>query len=159
MLNKLEVNMITTMQKIKHLNFIKYFSLPFNTNYFIIMVIILRFFKVITNNNLKKLLIGILTVFIIKNIYKRPRPYRTHKKIKSNKKHKYDIHSFPSGHSFISFIFIKILTEIYPNKLLTLLPFLVGLSRIKLGVHYPSDVMGGFILGFIYNIFYDNLLN
>lgn len=67
--------------------------------------------------------------------------------------------SFPSGHSMVSFAFYGILLYlIYINlprspvrfvlMLLTVcLIFLVGVSRIYLGVHYPSDVIAGFAAG------------
>ncbi|WP_191566151.1 phosphatase PAP2 family protein [Metabacillus idriensis] len=70
-----------------------------------------------------------------------------------------DGYSFPSGHSMVSFSFIGILAyllTIMVNhnalKLLIMVSFLIivfliGLSRIYLGVHYPSDVIAGFAAG------------
>lgn len=65
--------------------------------------------------------------------------------------------SFPSGHSMQAFAFYAGLTFLFwrhmPNKyarasigvLGALLTVCIGLSRIYLGVHYPSDVVGGFL--------------
>ena len=69
-------------------------------------------------------------------------------------------YSFPSGHAFGSFCFYGILawlivTELemrFSTKIIIvaftlLLIFSIGLSRIYLGVHYPSDVLAGFAAG------------
>lgn len=68
-------------------------------------------------------------------------------------------YSFPSGHSMGSMIcyggilFLlskKINHKIYRNSLFfigALLIFVVGLSRIYIGVHFPTDVIGGFSVG------------
>ncbi len=68
-------------------------------------------------------------------------------------------YSFPSGHSFTNFVFYGLLIFLIRQKLknktiantvtvlLSLLIFLIGFSRIYLGVHYPTDVLGGWALG------------
>lgn len=68
-------------------------------------------------------------------------------------------HSFPSGHSMTSLVFYgmiiflcqkniknKTITNIV-TVLLVILIFLIGFSRIYLGVHYPTDVLGGWAIG------------
>lgn len=68
-------------------------------------------------------------------------------------------YSFPSGHSMVSFICYGMLwmflflffRAVWPKVMLTLLAvaliLLIGISRIYLGVHYPSDVLAGFAAG------------
>lgn len=79
--------------------------------------------------------------------------------------------SFPSGHSMTSFVFYGIICYfIYNSKislnnkiviisLLGLLVILIGMSRIYLGVHYFSDVIGGFLWGFVVLLLGINYLN
>jgi undecaprenyl-diphosphatase len=67
--------------------------------------------------------------------------------------------SFPSGHAMQSaIIYLTLgavlmritesrLTKIYCCTVAMLLTFLVGLSRVWLGVHYPTDVLAGWIVG------------
>lgn len=70
-------------------------------------------------------------------------------------------YSFPSGHSMVSMSFYGFLIYLccknYKTKwkflialLLAILIALIGLSRIYLGVHYASDVIGGFSLGILW---------
>lgn len=58
-------------------------------------------------------------------------------------------YSFPSSHATNIGGSMTLLALAYPPWawLCALSAFLVGLSRIYLGVHYPSDVMGGWLLG------------
>lgn len=71
-------------------------------------------------------------------------------------------YSFPSGHALSSFCFYGILAALITarmekrsHKILVwtaaaVLVLLIGLSRIYLGVHYPSDVLAGYAVGLIW---------
>ncbi len=60
-----------------------------------------------------------------------------------------DAFSFPSGHTTTAFTIAIILGHFSPLlwPLALLLATLVGLSRIALGAHFPSDVVAGMLLG------------
>lgn len=70
--------------------------------------------------------------------------------------------SYPSGHSMVSmsmyltFAYLICRLENYRDKkglIYTIAVFaiiLMGLSRMYLGVHWPTDIIGGFIMGYLY---------
>ncbi len=110
--------------------------------------------------------VAIVTVLnqLIKRILQRPRPteYRIIEETG---------YSFPSGHSMVSMAFygyfIYLIYKYVKNKyvkwisiiLLSLLICLIGISRIYLGVHYTSDVLGGFLISISYLIIYISAAN
>lgn len=61
-----------------------------------------------------------------------------------------DQFSFPSGHTMHAVSFSVVLAAPFPELALMLYPFalLVALSRMILGLHYPSDVMAGALIGY-----------
>ena len=101
--------------------------------------------------------------FIVKNIIQRTRPLEEFRLIKESG------FSFPSGHSITSMVFYGFLIYLINNSiknkkmkyiltiLLSLLIGLIGLSRVYLGVHYITDVLGGFLLGLIFLKIYINI--
>lgn len=94
---------------------------------------------------------------ILKLIFSRPRPFEWMLIEESG-------YSFPSGHAMVSMGFYGMLifliwqTNIQKTKkkiwttILTILIILIGISRIYLGVHYASDIIGGFVLTLSYLI-------
>ncbi|MBX2838424.1 MAG: phosphatase PAP2 family protein [Gammaproteobacteria bacterium] len=60
-----------------------------------------------------------------------------------------DQFSFPSGHTSAAFLLVTILALFSPALLWVALPwaFCVGASRVLLGVHFPSDILAGIVLG------------
>lgn len=60
-----------------------------------------------------------------------------------------DYYSFPSGHTLHAFSFSTIAIYSHPELAIILLPvmLLVALSRVILGLHYPSDVLVGAAIG------------
>lgn len=101
---------------------------------------------------------------IIKHILQRPRP--TEFRIIEETGY-----SFPSGHSMVSMAFygylIYLIYKYIKNKyvkwisivLLSILICSIGISRIYLGVHYTSDVLGGFLLSMSYLVVFISTVN
>lgn len=60
-----------------------------------------------------------------------------------------DRYSFPSGHTLHAVLFTTIAVAYAPGLVFVLLPFtlLIAASRVVLGLHYPSDVIVGALLG------------
>lgn len=62
--------------------------------------------------------------------------------------------SFPSGHTSSAFTFAMAITMVLRKKSVSIpafiFAFLMGLSRIYVGVHYPTDVIVGAVVGIIY---------
>jgi len=93
---------------------------------------------------------------VMKHAFNRPRP--------SVVPHLREVFSssFPSGHAMESaIVYLTLgailmraaesrLTKIYIFATAVLLTALVGISRVFLGVHYPTDVIGGWIIGFMW---------
>lgn len=103
---------------------------------------------------------GTLLNLLLKSVFDRPRPelfeWRTPHAAHS---------SFPSGHSMTAMtvyaILAYLIVRLEPSRRLrrltlgifTLVVLLVGLSRLYLGVHYPSDVLAGYFIGFCWATF------
>ncbi len=87
--------------------------------------------------------------YAIKYSVNRTRPFNTYPDIV--KKTEGGGPSFPSGHTSGAFATATILSLEYPKWYVIAPSFLwagtVGYSRMVLGVHYPSDVLGGAIVG------------
>ena len=88
---------------------------------------------------------------LLKYTVRRKRPptiYANHMKIKTS--------SFPSSHSYASFValgylaYLCLMAGLWVVAIpLVLLAAVIGISRVHLGAHYPSDVIGGWLLGVI----------
>jgi undecaprenyl-diphosphatase len=93
-------------------------------------------------------LTGTLVYKWIKGKTLRPRPYEVHQDIWLTGR-PLDRFSFPSGHTLHAVAFTVTGLYFYPELTLLLLPFtaLVAMSRVVLGLHYPSDVLAGASIG------------
>lgn len=98
---------------------------------------------------------GVFLNIALKYLFQRPRPDFLPLANESS-------YSLPSGHSMNSFVFYTCISFFIFRKLKNkslkifligtsiLLIFFVGISRIYLGVHYPSDVLAGFLTGLLW---------
>lgn len=151
------------------------FTIPiakFITNFggaIILIVVTIALFISIKNKKIRLSIFSNLVIItilnqLLKRILQRPRPteYRIIEETG---------YSFPSGHSMISMAFygylIYLIYKYVKNKyikwisiiLLSILICVIGISRIYLGVHYTSDVLGGFLISISYLIIYISVVN
>lgn len=101
---------------------------------------------------------GIALTTSLKDIFGRARPNIVPHLVEVNSA------SFPSGHSLLSAVVYMTLgvllaevtadraTRVYFVSLAAVLTTLIGLSRIYLGVHYPTDVLGGWLAGLLWSL-------
>jgi undecaprenyl-diphosphatase len=87
----------------------------------------------------------------IKQRLQRPRPFALHPHIRAGARI-LDEYSFPSGHTLHAVAFMILVGGIFPWMLVVLVPFalLTALARVVLGLHYPSDVLAGGVIGLFF---------
>lgn len=133
-------------------------TLVFNPSIVVIWVLLVAVFFFVNKKKrsalflLGNLVLSGLLIVILKHLIRRPRPLLVHLVKESG-------FSFPSGHALAATLIcgslmilagLSVRRNIYKRLLQVGLGFFVGvilLSRIYLGVHYPSDVLAGCLLG------------
>lgn len=153
--DKLFISLIANQNKIE-LFILKHLTVLANTPVVIGYTVVLVIFLLLK----KKYALASFSTFVmvtangnnwlLKHIVQRPRPTVPHLVTATG-------YSFPSGHSAgsMSICLVLIVIVIVLMKkgilkrllliILPILPFIIGMSRIYVHVHYPSDVVGGFI--------------
>lgn len=135
----------------------------------VVIILTIVLFIAIKNKRIAvSIVINLIVITILNNLLKiiflRPRPNVNNLILESG-------YSFPSGHSSIGMAFygylIYLIYKYVNNKkikisliiFLSLVIVAIGLSRIYLGVHYASDVLGGFLLAIVYLIIFITITN
>ena len=91
----------------------------------------------------------------LKDLIARPRPFVVNEAITPLITDVSPYRSFPSGHSGGSFAAMFALYKWVPKKVgipALILAALVALSRLYVGVHYPTDIIAGCIIGFMCSV-------
>lgn len=104
------------------------------------------------------LLVPALTLIFVSFIRKkknRPRPFEIISEIHPRVEHSCG-ESFPSRHMTSACIIAIAMTTVngFLAFICFFLAFLIGISRISAGIHYPSDILGGVILAFFTGILF-----
>lgn len=90
-----------------------------------------------------------ITNFFLKNYVARVRPYEVISGL-SCLVEKASDWSFPSGHASAAFASAMVIYKSRPKRLgipCVILAFLISLSRLYVGIHYPTDVICGAVIG------------
>ncbi|WP_026376606.1 phosphatase PAP2 family protein [Aestuariibacter salexigens] len=85
---------------------------------------------------------------VLKKVFKRQRPCDLFKPLRTHITPS-DKFSLPSGHTAAAFLMATLLASYYPAAALLAYGWAacIGVSRVLLGVHYPSDIVAGATLG------------
>lgn len=137
------------------MQFITFFSDPIWCILLSCLMILLVKNKKISKSFLLNLILVFLLNYVLKILFSRNRPADINLIVETG-------FSFPSGHAMMSLgiygflIYLLLLSDknkiskIIGSASLILLIFLIGISRIYLGVHYATDVIAGFIISASY---------
>lgn len=162
-------NYLSTIRQYDLRAFLKLYDLGLNNNFIAstylffsrygIVVFFLSFIYLIWVKRINALLCSMLAMLlagtvdlIIYIIWKRPRPFIAHADIVNSvaDQSKVDLSSFPSSHTYVAFA-VATSVFLYGHKklgsFLFFIAILVAISRVGAGLHYPSDVIGGAMLG------------
>ena len=95
---------------------------------------------------------GIIKHLLIHVIAKRKRPYVAYPELIKPIGKKFSDSSFPSSHMATTVAMFFVITTFYPSLIFAAIAVVVGMafSRLYNGMHYPSDILAGVILGFVY---------
>ena len=117
--------------------------------------IALLFFKKTRPVGISVLLALLINLFItnigLKNIIARPRPFNVNPELITLIKHPSSF-SFPSGHTSGSLTAAMVLYHLMPKKIgvpAVVLATMIAFSRMYVGVHYPTDVLGGIAVAMV----------
>ncbi|MGN0165731.1 MAG: phosphatase PAP2 family protein [Lachnospiraceae bacterium] len=135
--------------------------------FWIILTVILLCFKKTRKAGIYSAcaLVGSLIVnnLILKNLINRTRPYEVVEGLICLVKPAHDA-SFPSGHTGASFASAVAMYKNLPKKyavILIVLASLIAFSRLYIGIHYPTDIIGGLVtgigLGLLVNVIGDKI--
>ena len=121
---------------------------------FVLLGLILLFFRSTRKagvSSLAAMLLGLLvTNLTLKPLVSRPRPWVVMENFTTLVTSS-DLNSFPSGHTCVAFAFGVALCAVLPQKwakaAALIAAALMGFSRLYVGVHFPSDVIVGALVG------------
>lgn len=155
----LDINILRSINSSRNLSSDNVFRTISNSDIYITTIIPSALLVTgLLNHNIKKTSISIESVIVtfgitelLKYSFNRVRPFNRYSDIRNKSGSLCSDPSFPSGHTSSAFAFATSVSLIYPKWYVIVPSYLyagtVAYSRLHLGVHYPSDVFAGIVIG------------